>query len=65
MPASARIQTLGEPIWALDARPGDILVLNENLIPEWVRVADYVNPSSGTVADVVNALIAAGLMKGP
>lgn len=38
MPASPRVVTLGDMVYALDAQPGDMLVLNEDLIPEWVSL---------------------------
>jgi hypothetical protein len=65
MPPNPKILTLGDTVWSEDISPGDVLVLDANLIPMWdgVRRAEHVDPSTATVADLVNALIAAGLMK--
>ena len=63
--ASPRLLTIGDTVYARDSLPGDMLVLDENGCPVWDRVsiADYVDPKTAKIADVVKVLIAAGLMK--
>lgn len=40
MPASPRVMTLGDMVYAHDAQPWDILILNEDLIPQWTSVQE-------------------------
>ncbi len=65
MGANPRLQTLGDMVYAKDAQAGDILVLDDNLTPVWddARVADHLDSKTATIADLINALVAAGLMK--
>lgn len=65
MAASPRIMTVGDTVYARDASVGDILKLNENMIPVWddARAAEHVDPTSAKIGDLIQALIDAGLMK--
>lgn len=65
MAASPRIMTVGDTVYARDANPGDILKLNEDMIPVWdeARTMEHVDPKNAKVADLIQALIDAGLMK--
>jgi hypothetical protein len=45
--------------------PGDLLTLDENVIPTWgpAKKLPYMNPAKTSVADLIKALIASGLME--
>jgi hypothetical protein len=64
-PANPKLLTLGDTVWSEDIFPGDMLALDGGLIPTWgiAKRAEHVDPSTATVTDIVNALVAAGLMK--
>ena len=51
MPANPRLLTLGDMVYARDSQPGDILVLDKDLIPEWTSLEELAD----RIAEVLKA----------
>jgi hypothetical protein len=57
---------MGDTVWSKEAMPGNILMLDENVVPVWGRARrlPYANPDTTTVEQLIELLIAYGLMEG-